>query len=201
MGEVDDRADDDDRGGCELGGFDLVQDGADGADELGLVGGGAPADEGDRGCGGEFELGEDVGEVVDAHVDDDGFGALTDRAPVEVGAIFFAGFVSGDEGDAGAVVAVGEGDACVGGGSDAGGDAGDDFDGDACLGEVLEFFAAASEDEGVAAFESDDVLVLVGFLDEELGGVFLFEGVLAFAFSGVDFFGGGVDHGEDGGAD
>ena len=65
----------------------------------------------------------------------------------------------------------------------------------------MEFFAAASEDEGVAAFESDDVLVLVGFLDEELGGVFLFEGVLAFAFACVDFFGGGVDHGEDGRAD
>lgn len=177
MGEVDDRADDDDRGGGESGGFDLVQDGAEGADELGLVGGGAPADEGDRGGGGEsgaLELREDVGEVVDAHVDDDGFGALGDRGPVDGGAVFFDAFVSGDEGDAGAVVAVGEGDACVGGGGDAGGDAGDDLDGDACLGEVLEFFAAASEDEGVAAFEADDVLVLVGFLDEELGGVLLF---------------------------
>ena len=65
----------------------------------------------------------------------------------------------------------------------------------------MEFFATTSEDEWVAAFESDDAGVLVGFLDEELGGVFLFEGMLAFAFACVDFFGGGVDHGKDGRAD
>ena len=136
-GEVDDRADDDDRGGGELGSFDLSQDGAEVADELGLVGSGAPADEGYWGFGAESggdELGEDLGEVVDAHVDDEGFGALGDGGPVDGGAIFFGAFVACDEGDAGAVVSVGEGDACVGGGCYAGGDAGDDFDGDSGLG-------------------------------------------------------------------
>ena len=135
-GEVDDRANDDDRGGGELSGFDLVQDCAECADELGLVGSGAPADEGYWGLGAESggdELGEDVGEVVDAHVDDEGFGALGDGGPVDGGAIFFGAFVACDEGDAGAVVSVGEGDACVGGGCYAGGDAGDDFYGDSGL--------------------------------------------------------------------
>lgn len=133
-GEVDDAADDDDRGGGEFGRFDLVQDGVEFADELGLVGVGAPANKSDRSFGAESggdELGQDLGQVVDAHVDDEGFGTLGDGAPVDSGAIFFGAFVTCDKGDAGAVIAVGEGDACVGRGRDAGGDAGDNFDRDA----------------------------------------------------------------------
>lgn len=41
----------------------------------------------------------------------------------------------------------------------------------------------------------------MGLFDYEFGGVFLFERVLAFAFACVDFFGGGVDHREDGRTD
>ena len=136
-GEVDDGTDDDDRGGGEFGRFDLVQDGVEFADELGLVGVGAPADQSDRGFGAESggdDLGKDLGEVVDAHVNDEGFGALGDGAPVDSGAIFFGAFVTCDKGDAGAVIAVGEGNACVGRGCDAGGDAGDNFDADAQFG-------------------------------------------------------------------
>ena len=50
----------------------------------------------------------------------------------------------------------------VGGSGDGGRDAGDDFEGDAggCEGE--RFFAAAAEDEGVAALEPDDALARRG---------------------------------------
>ena len=115
----------------------MVQDGVEFADELGLVGVGAPADQSDRSFGAEScgdELRQDLGEVVDAHVDDEGFGTLGDGAPVDSGAIFFGAFVTCDKGDAGTVISVGEGNACVGRGCDAGGNAGDNFDGDAQLG-------------------------------------------------------------------
>ena len=121
-GEVDDRANDDDRGGGKFGHFNLVQDSLECADELGLVGVRAPADQGDRGFGAESggdELGKNLGEVVDAHVDNQGFRTLGDRGPVDSGTIFFGAFVTCNKGDARAIVAVGEGDACVGWGGNA----------------------------------------------------------------------------------
>ena len=45
------------------------------------------------------------------------------------------------------------------------------------MAQVQGFFAAAAEDEGIAAFEADDDMVLTGVIDEErmdrvLGGTF-----------------------------
>ena len=142
------------------GGGDLVQGGGEGL----LVGAGSPADDGGgglwRGAGGEEFLGEG-GQGFDAHVEDEGAaggeevgeGGVVDALGI-VGRVFF--FVGGDEGDGGGEVAVGDGDAGVGGGSDAGSDAGDDREGDLVFVEVFGFFAAAAEDVGVAAFETDD---------------------------------------------
>ena len=203
-GEVNDRADDDDRRGRELGRFDLVQDSLECADELGLVGMRAPADQGDRSFGAESgsdEFGKNVGEIVDTHIDNEGFSALGDGVPVDSGPIFFGAFVPRNKGDARAVVAMGEGNTCVGWGGNAGGDTRDDFDGDAEFGEIFKFFTAPSENKWISTFQSDDAIVLIGFLDDEFGGVFLFERMLAFTFTCVDFFSGGVDHSEDGRAD
>ncbi len=132
-----------------------MKDSLECADKLRLVGVRAPADQGDRGFGAESggdELGKNLREVVDAHVNNEGFCALCDRGPVDGGTIFFSTFVACNKSDARAVVAVGERDACVGWGGNAGGDSGDDFDGDAEFGKIFKFFAAASKDERVAAF-------------------------------------------------
>ncbi len=73
--------------------------------------------------------------------------------PVAAGA---AGFVAGDDGEAGGDAAVGDGDAGVGGSGEGGGDAGDDFKRYPAGAEVAGLFAAAAEDEGVAALEAAD---------------------------------------------
>ena len=62
---------------------------------------------------------------------------------------------------------MGQGNARVGQDARGRGDAGDDFKGDTGLAQVQGFFAAAAEDEGIAAFEADDDMALAGAIDEE----------------------------------
>ena len=62
---------------------------------------------------------------------------------------------------------MGQGNAGVGQDARGRGDAGDDFKGDAGLAQVQGLFAAAAEDEGIAAFEADDDMALAGATDEE----------------------------------
>src|SRR5690606_19992387 len=82
--------------------------------------------------------------------------------------------MTGEEGDAAGEVAVGDGDAGVCGDGVAGGNAGDDFEGNGGGGEGEGLFSAASEDEGIAAFEPDDGVAAAGFVDEEAVDVVLF---------------------------
>ncbi len=84
---------------------------------------------------------------------------------------------------------MGDGDAGVGGAGEDGTDAGDDLEGEFLAGERLGFLAAAAEDEGIAALETDDALAGAGFLDEEGVDFVLGEGVGAGFFAGVDDLG------------
>ena len=122
-----------------------------------------------------------------AHIDDQGLVAQGERAPVGLVAVVFA--VSSNEERALCAVAVCQGDACVGGRAQCGGDAGDDAVGDVCLPQDLGFFAAAPENEGVAAFEPDDAQTLAGVFDQEAVGFFLLDVVRACAFADADFVG------------
>lgn len=120
------------------------------------------------------------------HVEAKGAGGFGEVGVVEGGFFFGRVFVSGEEGELRAVVAVGDGDACVGRARDTGGDAGDDLEGNGSGGEFGSLFASASEDEGVASFETGDDFAFLRFLDTELVDFALRDGVVGGAFSGID---------------
>ena len=75
--------------------------------------------------------------------------------------------MAGDERDAAGQLALGDGDAGVGGRGDAGGDAGDDLERDAGLAQQLRLLAAAAEHERVAALEAHDAPARAGVLEQE----------------------------------
>ncbi|MEY3458313.1 MAG: hypothetical protein RL215_1470 [Planctomycetota bacterium] len=67
------------------------------------------------------------------------------------------------------------GEAGVDGGGGCGGDSGYDFEGDTGVVECGRFFAPASEDVGVTAFESHDLFTESGFVDESRVDEFLWD--------------------------
>ena len=71
---------------------------------------------------------------------------MADLVPIDL-----ANGVAGHEGDGGGVVAMRERDAGVRGDAERRGDAGDDFERDAGIGERLGLFSAAAEEERIAA--------------------------------------------------
>ncbi len=75
--------------------------------------------------------------------------------------------MAGGEGDRAGEPAVRQRDAGVGGRGDGGGDAGHDDEGHARVDQRLGLFAAAAEDERIAALEAHDDLAPPGSLDEE----------------------------------
>ena len=72
--------------------------------------------------------------------------------------VLVVGLVAGGEGDGARQPAMGQRNARVGRRGDGGGDAGDDDEGDAGVDERLGLFAAAAEDERIAALEAHDDL-------------------------------------------
>jgi hypothetical protein len=98
--------------------------------------------------------------------------------------------VPGNHHEAGAGIAVGDGNAGVIGDGDSRGNAGNDFKGDAGFDQFLGFFTTSAKNVRVTAFESDDGSAFAGLLDEELIQFILGDGVLIGAFAGVQDFGG-----------
>ena len=181
----------DSRGGGEVG------DGGEGAGEGGLGGGGDAAEHRGGGGGVEAAVAEragDLREAMEPHVEDQRAGEAGQRGVVEDGVGLGGVFVTGDEGDRRGVLAVSERDAGVGPGGDGGGDAGDDFEGDARLGESGGFFAPAAEDQRVAPLEADDGLSGAGGGDDVVDDLALLEGAGGPAFTpeGANRLGAGV---------
>ena len=84
--------------------------------------------------------------------------------------------MAGGEDDVGGAVAAGEGAADGGGGGERGGDAGDDLEGNAGIGEGGHLFGGAAKDERIAALEADDAAMGAGVLDHERVDFFLGDG-------------------------
>ena len=82
----------------------------------------------------------------------------------------------------------------VGGDAQRRGDAGDDFEGDAGIGQRFGLFAAASEDERIAALEPDHGEAAARALDQHGADLFLGEGVGGFLLADVEAL--GVGRGE-----
>ena len=97
--------------------------------------------------------------------------------------------VAGDEGDGGGVLAMGERHAGVGGDAERRGDAGDDLERNAGIGQRLGLFAAAAEDERVAAFEADHGEAAARALDQHGADLVLRERVGGFLLADVEALG------------
>ena len=129
----------------------------------GLVGVAAGGDQG-RGV---------VAQALDAHVEDERAGEAGERLPVERALLLLGVLVAGDEGDRGGVVAVGDRDAGVGAGRDAGRDPRHDLELDPGLAQRLALLAAAAEDERVAALQPHHALARPRRLDQPLADLLL----------------------------
>jgi hypothetical protein len=194
----DDAADDEEGGGGEWG---EVGEGSDGGDVLGFVGAGGFGEDADGSFGRDgsvLEPGGDFGVIGAGHVDDDrGFGGEADaREELRFGRTGKRG-----EKDVGGEAAIGERKFGGGRGSERGGDAGDDFEGNVGGAKGFDFFGGAAEEERVASFEADDGLMFVGGGNEERVDVVLGEEAEAGAFADVDELGGSGDESEDFGGD
>ena len=68
--------------------------------------------------------------------------------------------------------------------------AGDDFERNAGVGQSFGLFAAATEDERIAAFQPDDVAAALAAFDKQRADLFLRERVFGFLLADVDALGG-----------
>jgi len=135
------------------------------------------------------------------HVDYSGCAGIGQRFPIDIGGQAAFVVVAGDVLEAAGVQAMRERNAERGGGGLSGGDAGDDFDRDACFLGGEEFFAGAAENERVAAFEAQDVFAGAGVCDHEGVDVVLAAGGAIAHFADGDFFGFRAGQREDFGGD
>lgn len=176
VAQRDDVADDGDSGGGDFGLRGELGDGGERAGDGFLAAGGGAMDDGNGGGRGHAvadEGGGPVGEVVRAHEDDFGAGNFGNLLVAKGGGGIGRVAVAGEYREAGTVGAVREGDAGVVSGGDDGGDAGDHFKRYFLGGERFGFFAAAAEDERVAALEADDGFAGFGAGDHEVDELFL----------------------------
>ena len=142
-----------------------------------------PADSHRRRIGGAAasdQLACDLGEVRQSHEDDQRLG-VSDLIPVDRG-----DGVSGDKRDGRGMLAVGQRHAGVCRDAERHGDAGDDFERDAGIGECLRFFTTASEQERIAALEPDHREAAARALDQHGADLVLREGVLGLLLADVD---------------
>ena len=89
----------------------------------------------------------------------------------------------------------------VGGAAGGGGDAGHDLEGNLVLGELVDFFPAASEDEGVAALEAQHPLALTGELHHQFADFVLRQRVVRAFLADIDALGVAAHALHDGGLD
>ena len=106
--------------------------------------------------------------------------------------------MAGDEGDGVVDVAMRDGNARIAQTADPGGDAGHDAEGNTGLDQRQRFFPAASEDEGIAAFQTQDALARPGQFHQTRGDVPLFRARLAATLAGIFQRGAGIGEFENG---
>jgi len=178
--------------GCfESGLLHPLRHGAERGDEGLLLPMRAPADErhGRIGIGSMLqELAGDLRHALDTHEED--FCAIggSELRVVEAGFSLRRVFMTGENGELGGVVAVGDGDSRISRSGNGAGDAGDDLEADTGFGELSGFLSATTEEHGVAAFQTGDGLALAGEFDDEGIDLILRQGVVASFFTDVDFF-------------
>ena len=192
VAQGDDAADDADGGGFESARGDEFGDGAQRAGEGFLASGGGPSNEGDGRVRRRAVLDEFAGEeghAAHAHEHDARARRAGELREVERAFLFVRVFVAGEDGELRAVVAVGDGNACIARAGDGGGDAVDDFKRAPGGVQFLRFLAAASKDKGIAAFEARDDFAGFYLFNEQRVDAVLRQRVLGGFLADVDDLG------------
>ena len=132
--------------------------------------------------GGENSL-DDLGGVMHAHEDHERLRNAGLR-PIDL-----VNIMSGHEGDHGSVLAMGQRYAGIRRDAERRSDAGDDFKSETGFRQRFDFFAAASEDERIAAFQSHDRLALtsLAIIRSVISACVM--GVVAALFADIDALG------------
>ncbi len=103
---------------------------------------------------------------------------------------------SGEE-DVGGDAAIGERDFGGGRSGECGGNAGNDFDGDAGFAKSAKLVGGAAKKKRITALEANDGAIAAGAIDKERVDVVLSEKFVAEAFADIERFGCGGNEGED----
>ena len=139
----------------------------------------------------------DLRQILHRHVHDDHRRGGGDGLPVYIGRHLAGRIMAGEKDHRVIGVAVGGGQTGISQAADAGGDAGHDAERNPGLDQVLAFFAAAAEHEGIAALEPQHPLALARQFDQAQRDIALLRRRLAAALAGIFEFGAGADPIED----
>ena len=135
-----------------------------------------------------YQLRHHFRQAREAHVKDQGALKREFRKTQRCLLTFGPAGVGRDKRHAGAQPAMRHRDAKVRGCGDAGSDARDDLEGNACLCQCQGLFAAAAENEGVPALETHDPLVRLCLLEDDAGNIRLRQAVSARLLPREDLF-------------
>ena len=136
------------------------------------------------------ELATDFPATANTHVENDGLSGACQCRPVEIDRAVLE--VAGGKNDCLGVFAMGERNPGIRGATSRRRDAGNHFKVHAAGMQGFDLLATSSENEGVAAFETDDHFSLAGEFDQQLVDFSLGQGVVRCFFPGADEFGVGV---------
>ena len=110
-------------------------------------------------------LAADFAGTTDAHVENDGLAGAGEGRPVKIDAAVFQ--VPGGKNYGLRVIAVRQRNSGVGGTASGGGYSGNNFKWNAAFEQGFNFLTAATKDEGVAAFQTNDTLAGAGEFNEQ----------------------------------
>ena len=134
------------------------------------------------------QLGGNHRGMADAHQEDQCIDTACQLVPVNGRLVFRRIFMSGNDGEGCCHTAMCDRNARIGRRRDGARDAGYFFERHAMCAEYLDLFPAASEDEGVTAFEAGNDLPRLAFFGQKLADLMLLHGVTACFFPDINVF-------------
>src|SRR5437899_2181827 len=124
-----------------------------------------------------------VTDAIGAHHDYLCAGGFSDGWPINAGVFFGRVAMASDDGDAGTKVAMSERNSGVIRDGHERRDTRDNFEGNAGIGQLHCFFAAAAENVGIATFEANHRFAGASALDEQLVELLLRDGMIFGSFA------------------
>ena len=173
--------------GCLNVGSSLAQ----GGNQRALLGMRAPADNGSRAVSAAAvsdELAADFFDVFYAHEENERINRGCQTLPMNSGFTFSGVLMAGDNSKGGCHMAMGNRDTCIFSNCDSAGYARYEFEGQACFTQLDSLFAAAAENEGIAALQTSNNLAFSSKLYKQLVDIRLAHGVVGAGLAYVNHF-------------